>query len=280
MLAGYLEALHRHYDARFLGTDPVQFPHRYPDPQDREVVALLAALFAFGNVTSICATVERILQPLGTSPSRTLKMGTGPLFMKKTNLSPFHGFVHRWVTRDDLLGLLAGIGGCLAEWGSLKACFLAGYDPAAPDLGPAMSHFIRALRRKASGSRGLGFLLSDPASGSACKRLHMFLRWVVRPADGIDLGLWPEVHTSQLLVPMDTHLARISRFLGLSHRATVDGKMAREVTTALRQCDRNDPVKYDFALARIGIVAGCRGYRHPKICPTCPLDPVCRAPTR
>jgi uncharacterized protein (TIGR02757 family) len=117
--------------------------------------------------------------------------------------------------------------------------------------------------------------LSDPASGSACKRLNLFLRWMVRPDDGLDLGLWAPVRPDQLVIPLDTHEARISRYLGLSDRRTVDWKMAVEVTEGLRRLDPSDPVRYDFALSRLGILDECPRRRDPVKCRRCPLVPVC-----
>ncbi|MBI2345582.1 MAG: TIGR02757 family protein [Deltaproteobacteria bacterium] len=274
-LGRYLDRLYCRYDKSFLTSDPVQFPHAYVDTQDREIVAFLAALFAFGNVTSILNTVRRILTPMGPHPATSLNGLTSG------SAKAYRGFVHRWVSATDLYALIRGMHRVLNEWGSLKCCFLAEHDPKSDDLSLAMGRFIARLRA-AIGEKSLGlrFLLNDPATGAACKRFNMFLRWMARPADGIDLGLWPEISPRQLTIPVDTHIARISQFLGLTQRRTTNWAMAREITDALRSFAPDDPCKYDFALTRIGIVEGCRGYRHPKICPACPLDHVCRAPLR
>lgn len=267
ILKGFLDDLYKRYDRAYLLTDPVQFPHEYDDPRDREVVAFIAALFAFGNVGSIIKSVRKILEQLGKHPSERL---AGPRC---------EGFVHRWVTERDLGCLLRGLGLFLRENDSLKESFLEKYSPSHADLSLPLSDFVKRLRKfTGQGSMGLRFLLNDPATGAACKRLNMFLRWMVRPADGVDFGLWTDVSPAQLVIPIDTHIARISRFLGLTDRKTANWKMAREITDRLREFDPADPVKYDFALSRIGIVEGCRGYRHEKVCPACPINPVCRAP--
>lgn len=120
----------------------------------------------------------------------------------------------------------------------------------------------------------LRFLFPSPSGGSACKRLCMFLRWVVRPDDGIDLGLWKNVKPSELVIPVDVHISRIARFLGLATRTSADWKMAMEITTSLRLLDPEDPVKYDFSLCHLGISEGCDG-RGGEICSTCPVSRHC-----
>jgi len=118
------------------------------------------------------------------------------------------------------------------------------------------------------------FLFPAPVSGSACKRLCMFLRWVVRPVDDIDLGLWRGISTAQLIIPVDTHIQRISGYLGFTRRKSADWRMAREITGALRRFDPLDPVKYDFSLAHLGISAGCDG-ADPLTCLSCPIAGIC-----
>ena len=120
------------------------------------------------------------------------------------------------------------------------------------------------------------FFFPSPASGSACKRLCMYLRWMVRPADGIDLGLWREVSAAKLVIPVDAHIQRISRYLGLTNRKQADWRMAREITQALRRLDPADPVKYDFSLCHLGISEGCDG-RDRVRCTACPINELCTA---
>jgi uncharacterized protein (TIGR02757 family) len=124
------------------------------------------------------------------------------------------------------------------------------------------------------------FLFPSPERGGACKRLNLFLRWVARPADGIDLGLWSSVSPARLLVPLDVHVAFHARVLGLSRRRQADWRMVEEVTAALRAIDPADPVRYDFSLCHLGIHGDCRKARDPMICPRCPIDSLCRLPRR
>jgi uncharacterized protein (TIGR02757 family) len=148
--------------------------------------------------------------------------------------------------------------------GSIGKYFLQGYDPEDPDIGPSLIRFIDGLKRldarrsweSENGSPGFRHLLPSPSHGSTCKRLNMFLRWMVRPSDGIDLGLWSDMSPCQLVMPVDTHVARICRHLKLAQRKTTDWKFALEVTHSLRTMDANDPIRYDFAISHWAIVNG------------------------
>jgi uncharacterized protein (TIGR02757 family) len=172
------------------------------------------------------------------------------------------------------------------EAGSLERFFLAGDDPRSPDIGAALGSFsARAVElasrmdpRQAS-LAGFRYLFPSPAGGSACKRLCMLLRWLCRPDDGIDLGLWRGVSPARLVLPLDTHTARIARLLGLSARRSPDWKMALEVTTSLRRLDPGDPVRFDFALAHLGISEGCSGKKG-EVCIPCPVAGMCRVVKR
>jgi uncharacterized protein (TIGR02757 family) len=177
----------------------------------------------------------------------------------------------------------------LAEAGSIECYFLRGHDPAAADVSLALTEFCRAVLAidyaEVFGPRGIpdnsyySFLFPSPSSGSACKRLCMFLRWVVRPADGFDLGLWQGVRPDQLIIPVDAHVQRISRLIGLTGRKQADWRMAQEITAALRELDADDPVKYDFAIAHLGISAGCSGMVSSACC-NCLLSEFCQRQAR
>jgi uncharacterized protein (TIGR02757 family) len=147
-----------------------------------------------------------------------------------------------------------------------------------PGEGPddALSRLVQRLRVELPASYGSRFSLPDPLEGAACKRWRMFLRWMVRTS-WPDLGLWTRYPADGLIIPLDTHVARVSRFIGLSRRATPDGKMALEVTESLRRLDPADPLRYDFALSHLGILGDCPGLRKRSTCAGCPLYTVCRA---
>jgi len=221
-----------HDRAASLSLDPVRFARRYKDPRDKESAAFLAAMLAFGNVKAIGASVEALLEALGPSPAR----GAREVLLGRRKVPS--KLYHRWLGSEDLTALVAAVGRGLARAGSLEALFLEGYDAARhEDIGPALEAFVLALETD---------LVPRPSLGSACKRPCLFLRWVVRPDDGVDLGLWSGVPASALVAPLDVHVARTARRTGMSRRKTVDWKMAREVTAALREKDPLDPLRFDF----------------------------------
>jgi len=247
----------------------------------RGVAAFLAAGLAFGRVDTILAHLRELWPRLDDAPARTVDAWT-PAEARR-----LRGFTHRWVRGRDLARVLDALGRARRRHGSLRALFLLGYDPAATDLSGSLARFISALRSDLRTERsrrpvaegdlppGVRTFFADPANGGACKRLNLFLRWMVRPDDGIDLGLWAPVRPDQLVIPLDTHVSRLSRYLGLTRRRTADWKMAVEVTEGLRALDPADPVRYDFALSRLGILEACPRRVDPVKCAACSLVPVC-----
>lgn len=244
-----LEKLYRHYN-RFdlIHPDPLEFLHRYAAPGDREIVALVASALAYGRVEQILKSVSRVLDVMGPSPLEYVR-GTDPAAMA----ADFSGFVHRFARQPHLTALLTGVQGVLAREKSLEACFLDGYRPRRQDtVLPALAHLVRRITD--AGRFDPGHLLALPQRGSACKRLHLFLRWMVR-CDAVDPGGWEAVSPSKLVVPLDVHMHRICRQMGLTRRNAADRTTALEVTGAFRRWAPNDPVRYDFALTRLGIRA-------------------------
>ncbi len=241
------ERLYRKYnDRRFITSDPVEFVHRYDDSRDRELVALLASSLAFGNVKQIKAGVARALDILGAGPAERVT-ASSPSDLE----FDFRQFRHRWITGGDMASLLAGARRAIREYGSLGELFCAKLDRSDSDVAPAAGRFASALFEMSGGYRQC--LLPSPESGSACKRLNLFLRWMVR-SDAVDPGGWSEVPPAMLIVPLDTHMRRISAKLGLTRRQAADLRAAREITRAFREISPEDPVKYDFALTRLGML--------------------------
>lgn len=277
-----LDNLYAERSSQHLANDPLSFCHNYSDPADREVAAVIAAAFAYGNVAIILRTLGLIFSKLGDCPRRYIES-----FDPERGLQVFAGFKHRFNDGRDLCALLWSIRMMAEQSGSVEAFFLRGYDPDAEDLTLALnSYAARVLNQDYSRVFGtieipdnsyFPFLFPAPASGSACKRLCMFLRWVVRPEDGIDLGLWHGVSPFQLVIPVDTHISRICKYLGFTARKTADWRMAREITSALRKFDPEDPVKYDFSLAHLGISDGCDG-KDASLCLNCPIAGICPQP--
>lgn len=273
-LAERLELLRSEWYGRRLDSDPLAFPHRYADPADREVAAFLAASLAFGRVASIALSLERVLAALGPAPAAFLATWDG------TPISGLRRFTHRWVREADLTRLLLAIAGARRRHGSLGALF-ASRDAGGGDTVEALDHFYEALRDLSGPSipsRAVRFLLPVPGDGSACKRAHLFLRWMVR-TDGHDLGLWTgdRLTPARLLLPMDTHVHRIATYLGLTSRRSADLGAAREATGWLRKISPRDPVAYDWALSRLGILAECVREKTRRHCERCAVRPVCRA---
>lgn len=252
-----LEKLYATYGAAETRTDPIRFARGQKRDDDRETVAFIASALAYGRQDHIGRSVERILALLGRRPAAALR-ALDPLRAARD----LAGFSHRFNTGEDVALLLTILGRLLDRHGSLYGAFLEGWDPSQENVGPALAAFTRKalevdvhpLTRdgKIPGGAGVRFFFSSPEDGSACKRLNMFLRWMVRK-DDVDMGLWGEIPPSKLIVPLDTHVAAASRKLGLSRRRSADWRMALEVTESLRRVDPADPVRYDFALFNWGL---------------------------
>jgi uncharacterized protein (TIGR02757 family) len=258
--------------------DPVEFPHRYRDPRDVEVAALLSAALAYGRVDLFKPRLAALLDALGPSPAQ-VAMNSTPVELLRLSA----GFSYRMTGAVDVACLLHGAGAILRAHGTLGACFSAHYRRLG-SLRAALGAFVDELcapdftpfTGKRAPTRRLKHLLPHPDRGSACKRLNLFLRWMVRGPDGVDFGLWRDVPASALVVPLDTHVHRIGRLIGLTRRKDLSWKTAEDVTLRLRSLDAGDPVRYDFALSHLGISGACASRKDPRRCAGCPLQPICR----
>jgi uncharacterized protein (TIGR02757 family) len=217
--------------------------YEYDDPADREVVGFIASSFALGRVKSILDSAAGVLKTL-PNPAGTLRDLSSRELRKRLS-----GFRYRFFSDTDLFELLAGIAGVLRGYGSLERCFTDALDTAHDTTLPALAKFVAALREETGGRVKM---LPDPGAGSACKRLHLFLRWMVR-RDAVDPGLWRGVSPSLLVVPMDVHMHRISIRYGMTKRKQADMKTALEVTRFFKTLRPDDPVRYDFCLTRMEI---------------------------
>jgi len=273
------EGLYAARSQAHLANDPLSFCHRYQSPEDREIAGLIAASFAYGNVKIILRNLEGVFGAMGESPRRFVER-----FDPKQGLRLFAGFKHRFNDGRDLCALLLACQTMLREAGTLEGWFLRFHDETRVDVTQTLSDFTCAVKAldfsPVFGAAGIPedsyfpFLFPSPASGSACKRLCMFLRWMVRPADGIDLGIWRGISPGRLVIPVDAHIQRICGFLGFTSRKQADWRMAREITSRLRELDPADPVKYDFSLCHLGISEGCDG-KDLLTCVNCPIIGVC-----
>jgi uncharacterized protein (TIGR02757 family) len=276
-VADSLENLYRTFDHVTSATDPVHIVRRYPDPADREVVGFCAAALAFGRVASVLQSIEALLQVMGPSPARFARQ-----FEPADHRARLAPLVHRWISGRDLIALLLILRRMLREDGSIETFFLRGDDPRTPDVGQALDDFSRraletdlrdAYGRRVPRQRGVSYFFPRPSAGSACKRLNLFLRWMVR-RDAIDLGVWSNVSPARLVVPLDTHVIRLGRCLQLTRYTSPGWKMAMDITSALRRIDPQDPVRFDFALCHVGMMNGC-GFLKPQRDSQCPLRGLC-----
>lgn len=260
--------------------DPVEFPHRYGDPRDVEVVALLAASLAYGRADLFKPKVGWVLDRLGAHPAAALAELTEARAAKLVD-----GFVYRFNVATDLAVLLLGIGRTLTRRGSLEAHFVSGLGASWQGALAAFARGLRAaapereLVRRLGPTRGLHHLLPSAEAGAA-KRLNLYLRWMVRGPDAVDFGVWRRVSPAQLLMPVDTHVMRIARWLGLTDRQTISWAAAEEITASLRRLDAADPVRYDFALCHYGMSGACPARPVRENCRRCPLRAECRVGRR
>ncbi len=265
-----------------IAPDPLEFPRAYADPADREIAAFVAAGLAFGNVKAIKASVAGALRRMGPSPAAFVR-GFDPT----RDAAAFDGFYHRWLRGESLAALCLVLRRLIDTHGALEDAFLAGDDPRSETVKPGLAAFsaaalavdprpIHAGAHRIPPGAGLRSFFPSPADGSACKRLNLFLRWVVRPDDGIDLGLWRRVSPGRLVIPLDRHVGRIAGYIGLTTRRSDNWLKAVEITARLRCLDPADPVRYDFAICRLGILDRCPRRRDIARCAPCPLRAVCR----
>jgi uncharacterized protein (TIGR02757 family) len=279
-LAPLLESFYQNHPlAGRIKDDPVELPHRYTDPKEIELVGWLSAALAYGRVDLFKAAVEKILALMEGGPSSYLAR-----FDPDRERPRFKGIYYRLNAPKDLFCFIYMMSQVVQRYGSVGALFRSLYREEEEDLGPTLSRFIAAVTsvdpRPVYGKReipdGLRQLLSSPVHGSACKRMNLYLRWMVRPNDGIDFGLWEEIPPAKLIIPLDTHIVRISRYLGLTRRKSPDWKMAKEITESLKAFDPVDPLKYDFGLCHLGISGACPIERDQEKCRACPLLDGCR----
>ncbi|MEJ2254477.1 MAG: TIGR02757 family protein [Nitrospirota bacterium] len=273
-----LEQLYRTYDfAGRLRHDPIQVPRRYRRAEDAEVAGFIAAALAYGRVGLFLPVIEGILCPLGDRPARSLREMDVPAAARR-----FEGLAYRFQKERDILAFLHVLSVLLRRYITLKAAFLRHWSPGPQDTGAALMGFMAEAAAVDTspvyGSPirpgGLAYLFPSPRTGSACKRPNLFLRWMVRDRD-TDLGLWTEIPKSRLVIPLDTHIGRVARCLGLTRRRGNDWPAAVEITAALRALDPEDPLKYDFALCHRGIAGLCRGRDEPA-CRACALKRAAR----
>ncbi len=276
-----LDVLYASFNHADSATDPIQIVRRFDRPDDREVVGFCAGALAFGRVASVLQSIERLLAIMGDHPAEYVRR-----FDPRRDAPAFAHLVHRWTRGPDLVALVWLLAQMIDRSGSIEGFFLDGYDPSAVDVESAVDSFSTralALDMKAAYGRvprrpGVCYFFPRPSAGSACKRLNLFLRWMVRK-DALDLGVWPRVSPAKLIVPLDTHVIRVGRCLRLTKYTSPGWRMAREITASLRVLDPADPVRYDFSLCHLGMMNAC-GFNRTQGDSQCPLRGVCRPRVR
>ena len=252
------EQLHRKLDYHYkafdrsqLSPDPLEFPHRYSSKEDIEIAAFISSVFAYGNIKQIMDSLENLFILIQNEPHKFVTD-----YKLKDGFKLFENIKHRFYTSDDIAVLFYLIHHVYKNYGSLKYYFLLYYFDKDKNIKNSLSFFSNNLkcisRKMGYFTNGIQFMFPDPLTGSACKRMNLFLRWMVRK-DELDFGLWHEISTDKLVIPVDTHIAKISKSLKLTKRKTVSWKMAEEITENLMKFNPKDPVKYDFAICHIGM---------------------------
>ena len=247
-----LEYHYKAFDRSTLEPDPLQFLHLFDDEKDIEVIGFIASVFAYGTVAQINSTVGKIVKLANNKPYDFVFN-----FNDKKDSKLFKGLRHRFYSETDIIRFIFLLGKVYRENQSLKNVFLNGFNENDLNVKKGISNFSKQfliLYKNYFGkeSRGIKFMFPLPEKGSACKRMNLFLRWMVRK-DELDFGLWNEIPSNKLIIPVDTHVAKISKQLNLTKRKNVSWKMAEEITNNLKKFDPFDPVKFDFAICHIGM---------------------------
>ena len=229
--------------AEFISPDPLEFVYHYKDKADREIIGIIAASLAYGRVAQILKSVEKVTSVLSSTPADFLLHTS-----KKELTDALSGFKHRFTTGDEMVFFLWKIRSILKKHKSLENCFSSYHSKDNPTVHEALSGFTGELRN----SNGPNSLIPSPERGSGCKRLHLFLRWMIRD-DEVDPGCWKSISPSKLIIPLDTHMFNIGKILGLTKRNSQNIKTAMEITERFKDLRPDDPVRYDFALTRLGI---------------------------
>jgi uncharacterized protein (TIGR02757 family) len=280
-LKSVLDRLYADFNYPDSATDPIQIVRRYARPDDREVVGFVAAALAFGRVTSVLQSIERVVAVMGRRPAAYVRQ-----FDPRRDGAAFDGIVHRWTRETDIVALVWVMHQMIAAAGSIEAFFVRGDEGSGADVQGALDSFstralsldLRAAYGRLPRRPGVCYFFPRPSAGSACKRLNLFLRWMVRN-DALDLGVWSRVPPARLVVPLDTHVIRVGRCLKLTAYTSPGWRMARDITASLRVLDPKDPVKYDFALCHLGMMNAC-GFNRAQADSQCPLRGVCRPRAR
>lgn len=242
------EKVDQYNQPNFIANDPVCIPHQFSKKQDIEIAGLMAAVFAWGQRKTIINKSNEFLSLMDNNPH------TFVINYEEDDLKPFLNFKHRTFNSTDALYFLHFFQWFYTNHDSLEEAFFIGMDPSQPNMENGLRGFFNKFFSLPDHPIRTYKHIPTPDRKSACKRINMFLRWMVRKDDnGVDFGIWNEIQSSQLICPCDVHVDRVARKLGMIQRKQTDWFTAIELTEALKQFDPNDPVKYDFALFGLGV---------------------------
>ena len=280
-LSRQLDQLYAGFNAAESAADPVWRVRRYQSADDREVAGFIAAALAFGRVQSVLNSIDGVLAVMGPSPAAFVRN-----FDPARDRQIFKHLVHRWTNGADFAALVWILHEMLRRSGSIENFFIDGLAPDAVDVGAALQSFsTRALETdvtpiygRKKPKPGVAYFFSRPSSGGACKRLNLFLRWMVRE-DRVDLGVWKKVQPGQLIVPLDTHVIRVGQCLRLTTLKSPGWRMASDITAGLRAIDPADPIRFDFSICHLGMMNAC-GYGKKIGDQNCPLKGACHPGSR
>ena len=280
LLKEKLEDLYVSYHSSYLYSDPLKYLHRYSRPEDVEIVGMIASSLAYGRVEKIFESIEKILGIMGSLPADYVFS-----FDPKKDSINFKSFVHRFNKGEDISCLIYFLKQILHDSGSVGEFFKKCYFEGDGDVRKALSVFTKKILSfntadfygggKLPDTAGVRYFFPSPEKGSPCKRLNLYLRWMVRENDGIDFGLWDFVSPSDLIIPVDTHIARLSRYLGFTGKKNPSWKMAVEITQMFKEINPADPLRYDFALCRLGILDVCPSRVDSEACVECGIRDIC-----
>lgn len=252
---------------RYISNDPVEFPHRYKKEDDILIIGFISAIFSFGRVLLFKSVLQEFFERIGEDPAATIK---NLAFSDIPQIS--NGLSYRFYSEEDIRTLILTLRRILKK--STFLDFISSCIVKRDMVSSLVNLRIAVLKEVDRVSPGVRFMFPDILSGGPSKRLMMFMRWMVRK-DNIDFGIINRLRPRDLIIPLDTHIAHISRMLRLTSRRGNDLKMANEITESLKKLDPDDPVKYDFPLAHIGISEGCIHKYVENICKDCFLKKFC-----
>ncbi len=245
-LRKYFDSIYSQWNQKeYISTDPLTTLFNYNSNSDIEIIGLISSSLAYGRVSQILKAIKIVSDKMDYSPA---------LYLKSKNrsdiINDFKDFKYRFTKGKDISNLLIGIKYAIQEYDSLENLFLSNYNKG-KDITISMENFVKKLLNYSKSEAN--YLIPSPSKGSACKRLCLYIRWMVRK-DDIDLGIWSKVSQEDILIPLDTHMFNISKKFGFTNRKSADLKTVIEITENFRKINKEDPIKYDFSLTRFGIM--------------------------